>query len=53
MGDAARKRASVYDIGRLADDVDRLYRELLGESGRGRRALSSTSTSRVKRTVRA
>jgi glycosyltransferase involved in cell wall biosynthesis len=32
MSEAGRKRASRYDVGRLADDIDRLYRELLSKT---------------------
>ncbi len=31
MGEAGRKRASRYDVERLADDIDRLYRDVLSQ----------------------
>lgn len=53
MSEAGKRRASVYDIGRLADDVDRLYRELLGETTRGRRVIAETAARTARQAVKA
>jgi glycosyltransferase involved in cell wall biosynthesis len=41
----ARKRARGYSVDRLADDLDRLYRQLLAAKKEGRRALAASAGS--------
>jgi glycosyltransferase involved in cell wall biosynthesis len=40
MSEAGKKRARVYDVERLADDVDKLYRELLAKTRARTRVLT-------------